>query len=336
MSRALWVLLGVAAVTATLAGQGGAASTASPGDGKAKAEAADGAAGAYEELLLARAPLLLEVRLLRARRRLFEVAADPQKGEQLERDIKAAFARVVALYERYLKEHPDDARAHYGFGVLCYWEGEDERRAEAHWLRTIELDPGYDLAHNALAVHYADAGEPDKALKHISKALSLNPGVAMYHFNAATFYFNFRKPAMRMFGWDLGRCWQKVTSEYEEALRLAPGNYVFARDYAQSFYFAVHFKVEPDYSRAREVWGRALALAPSTWERVMVLTNLARVSCFVGDRDAARGYLDQALTLNPGNPVALRLQRKMAEDEPGPEPAAKRPGGDRSLPPAPR
>jgi len=205
MSRALWVLLGVAAVTATLAGQGGAASTASPGDGKAKAEAADGAAGAYEELLLARAPLLLEVRLLRARRRLFEVAADPQKGEQLERDIKAAFARVVALYERYLKEHPDDARAHYGFGVLCYWEGEDERRAEAHWLRTIELDPGYDLAHNALAVHYADAGEPDKALKHISKALSLNPGVAMYHFNAATFYFNFRKPAMRMFGWDLGR-----------------------------------------------------------------------------------------------------------------------------------
>ena len=325
MSRALRALVGVAVVTATLAGQGAPTSTPPPGDGKAKAKATDSAAGAYEELLLARAPLPLKVRLLRARRRVFEVAADPEKGARLERDIKAAFAGLAALYEEYLKEHPDDVRAHYGFGVLCYWEGEDERRARAHWLRTVELDPRYDLAHNSLAIHYADTGEHEKALKHVSKALELNPNVAMYHFNAATFYFNFRNPAMRMFGWDLPRAWEEVTSEYEQAMRLAPGNYVFARDYAQSFYFASHFKVEADYSRAREVWGRALALAPSTWERVMVLTNLARVSLYASDRDAARDYLEQALTLNPGNPVALRLQRKIAEGEQGSEPASSRP-----------
>ncbi len=336
MSRALWALVSVAVVTATLAGQGAPASTPPPGDGKAKAKATDSAAGAYEELLLARAPLLLEVRLLKARRRLFEVPVDPQKGEQLERDITAAFAELAALYEEYLKEHPEDARAHYDLGVLWYHEGENEDQARTLWLRTLQLDPDYHPAHNSLAVHYADTGKHDKALRHVSRALELDPNVAMYHFNAATFYFNFRTTAMKMFDWDLGRCWQKVVSEYEEALRLDPGNYVFARDYAQSFYFAVHFKVEPDYSRAREVWKQALGAALSASERAMVCTHLARVSLCLHDYGAAREYLEQALTLRPNNPVALLLQRKIAEREQGSEPAATPPGADKHLRPAPR
>lgn len=330
MSRALWALVGVVAVSAVLAGEDAQSSLPPAESRSAATETTPAEPMPYQQLLVARAPLLFEVQMLRARRRVFEVAADPEKGEQLERDIKTAFAKVVALYERYLKEHPDDAGAHYDLGALYYDEGEDENRAAALWLRTIELDPRFDLAHNSLAVHYADSAEHEKALLHISTALRLNPDVAMYHFNAATFHFNFRTTAMKVFGWDLPRTWQEATSEYKEAMRLAPSNYVFARDYAQSFYFASHFKVEADYSRAREVWGRALALAPSASERVMVLTNLARVSCFADDADAARDYLKRALRLSPHNPVALHLQRKMEKGQPitppsefgaGPKPA---------------
>ena len=320
MSRALWALVGVVAVTATLAGQGAPTSTPPPGDGKAKAT--DSTAGAYEELLVARAPLLFEVRMLRARRLVFEVASDPEKGEQLERDIKTEFAKVVALYERYLNEHPDDARAHYDLGALYYDEGEDENRAAALWLRTIEFAPRFDLAHNSLAVHYADSAEHEKALLHIATALRLNPDVAMYHFNAATFHFNFRTTATRAFGWDLPRTWQKATSEYKEALRLAPSNYVFARDYAQSYYSGCHFQVEPDYVEARRAWEHSLPLARSASERVMVLTNLARVSCFADDPDAARDYLKRAIALSPHNPVALHLQRKMEKGQPITPPSA--------------
>ena len=270
----------------------------------------------HQRLLLARTPMLLKLRMLEARRRDFEVASDPTKGEQLERDIKAAFARVVALYERYFKEHPRDAQAYYELGTLWYWEGQDEDRAASLWLRTVELDPGFDLAYNALAVHYADAAEHQKALRYIGRALQLNPDQAVYHFNAATYYFSFRLTAMKMFGWDLPRTWREVISHYEEALRLAPENYVFARDYAQTFYFAAYFEVEPDYARARAVWEQALGLAPSRSERVMVLTNLARVALYGSDRAAARKYLKEALRLNPNDPVALLLRRKMARGEP--------------------
>jgi len=330
MTRAPWVLASVLA----LAAQTADASELAAKERKAAGEESSGAPDAYEQVLRARAPLLLKVRTLRASRHAFEVANDPAKGEQLERDIKTTFAELAALYDGYLTEHPDDARAHYDLGVLWYHEGENEDRARTLWLRTVQLDPDFHLAHNSLAVHYADTGDHDKALQHVSRALELDPDVAMYHFNAASFYFNFRTTARKMFDWDLGRCWQQIVSEHEEALRLDPGNYVFARDYAQCFYFAVHFKVEPDYSRARDVWKQALAAAPSPSERAMVCTHLARVSLSLEDYDAAREYLEQALTLRPDDPVALRLQRKIAEGEQAPEPAEKRPGADKHLRPA--
>ena len=322
MKRVLWAFVGVVAVSAALAGEDAQSSLPPAESRSAATETTPAELTPYQQLLVARAPLLSEVRMLRARRRVFEVAADPEKGEQLERDIKAAFAEVVALYERYLNEHPDDAGAHYDLGALYYDEGEDENRAAALWLRTIELDPRFDLAHNSLAVHYADSAEHEKALLHISTALRLNPDVAMYHFNAATFHFNFRTTATKVFGWDLRRTWQEATSEYKEAMRLAPSNYVFARDYAQSYYSGCHFQLEPDYVEARRAWEHSLPLARSASERVMVLTNLARVSCFADDPDAARDYLKRALRLSPHNPVALHLQRKMEEGQPITPPSA--------------
>ncbi len=315
MKWVLWAFVGVVALSAAVAGEDAQSSLPPAESGPAATETTPAELTPYQQLLVARAPLLFEVRMLRARRRVFEVASDPEKGAQLERDIKTEFAKVVALYEGYLKEHPDEARAHYDLGTLYYKEGQDDARARALWLRTIELDPRFDLAHNSLAVHYADSAEHEKALLHISTALRLNPDVAMYHFNAATFHFNFRTTVTKVFGWDLRRAWQEATSEYKEAMRLAPSNYVFARDYAQSYYSACHFQVEPDYVEARRVWEHSLPLARSASERVMVLTNLARVSCFADDPDAARDYLKRALTLRPNNPIALHLQRKVEKGE---------------------
>lgn len=313
---AVWLLAGAAAAEPP-GGPGseeGVAAESAPGP--AAAPAGPARLTPHQRLLLARVPLLLKLRMLEARRRDFKVASDPAEGERLEREIKAVFAQVVDLYQRYLKEHPRDARAYYELGTLYYWEGQDEDRAASLWLRTIELDPRFDLAYNALAVHYADAAAPDKALRFITEALRLEPDQPVYHFNAATFLFSFRQQAMKMFGWDLRRTWREILGHYREALRLDPDNYVFARDYAQTFNFAHYFGVEADYRRARAVWEQALPLAPSRSERVMVLTNLARVSLYLGERAAAERYLREALRLNPHNPVALLLRRRMAEGKP--------------------
>jgi tetratricopeptide (TPR) repeat protein len=271
-------------------------------------------------LLQEREPLLLKVRLLRALRTDFRYTSDPKKGVQLERDIKAAFAQLVALYDRYLREHPDDAFAHYDLGLLYYHEGQDESAATRHWLRTVELAPNFDQAYNSLAVHYADSAEHEKALRCIAKALELNPDVATYHFNAATFYFNFRKEAMSLFGWDLPRTWQEILSQYEAALRLEPTNYVFARDYAQTFTSGGFFGVPADLGRARSAWEQALPLAPTRGERVMVLTHLARITSYGGDDVQAKKYLEQARELSPDNTITLYLEERLNRGEHLPAP----------------
>jgi len=275
---------------------------------------------AYQQLLQERVPLLIKVRLLRALRTDFRYASDPKKGVQLERDIKAAFAQVVAVYGRYLQEHPDDALAHYDLGLLYYHEGQDENSATVHWLRTVELAPNFDQAYNSLAVHYADCAEHEKALHHIAKALELNPNVAIYHFNAATFFFNFRREAMGLFGWDLPRTWQEILSHYEAALKLEPENYVFARDYAQTFNSSGFFGVPADLGRARSAWEQALPLAPTRGERVMVLTYLARVASYGGDDEQAKKYLAQARELSPDNTITLYLEERLSRGEHLPPP----------------
>jgi tetratricopeptide (TPR) repeat protein len=315
-----WALRGfgvLLAASVLWAGEAGEPSGPAP---EAAAATAPAVSPAYEQLLQERAPLLIKVRLLRALRTDFRYASDPKKGVQLERDIKAAFARVVAVYDRYLRKHPEDARAHYDLGLLYYHEGEDENSAAVHWLRTIELAPNFDQAYNSLAVHYADCAEHEKALRCIAKALELNPNVAMYHFNAATFYFNFRREAMSLFGWDLPRTWQEILSQYESALRLEPTNYVFARDYAQTFNSSGYFQVPPDLQQARAAWERALPLAPRLGERVMVLTYLARIASYGGDDEQAKKYLEQARELSPQNDIVLHLEERLARGEHLPPP----------------
>ena len=269
----------------------------------------------YRDLVAARSRLLLRLRLLRARRYTPDVASNPGKGEQLERDIRSAFGEVVALYDRYLKDHPDDARAHYDLGEHYYSEVQEESRAAELWRRAIELDPTFDEAHNSLAVQCADSAQHEKALRHIRKAIELNPDVAVYHFNAATFYFNFRLAAMELFGWDLPRVWKEMMAEYERSLELDPANFTAAEGCAQCFYFAHYFGVGKQYDEAQAAWERVLPLAPDRGQKVMVLTNLARFSLLAGDRDAARRYLEQALQLEPRDPAARLLKRKLEDGE---------------------
>jgi len=303
-----------------------AAASAARGDG-AEAGSTSSAATAekgsspeplsYDRLLRRRAVILVKINLLSSRRTVFEYASDPEKGMQLERDIEAAFQQLVALYDAYLRQRPDDTQALYDLGLLYYDIPGDEDRAAELWCRVVELDPSFDRAHNALAVHYGDAADHERALRHIRKALELNPDIAEYHFNAATQYFSFRLTAMKLFGWDLPRVWRESMTAYRRAVKLDPRNYVFARDYAQSFWFASSFHVELDYDAAKEAWQRALELVPDLGQRVMVLGNLARLSLADGDRPGAQKYLDEAFRLSPESLILQALQRKVAESTQG-------------------
>jgi tetratricopeptide (TPR) repeat protein len=274
----------------------------------------------YDAVLRDRVPLLLKLKLLEARSETFEVRSEPEKREGLDKEYRDTFARVVALYDGYLGKHPGDVQALYDLGMLCYDVGSDEGRAAELWNRVLALDPSHDRAHNALAVHYGDVAEPERALQHIGKALELNPDVAEYHFNAATHYFNFRSVAVRVFGWDLPAVWERSMAEYRKAVELDPQNYEFAKAYALSFYSAVYFRVPEDYAAATRAWAAVLSLAPDRDRRAVVLEHLTRVSMYTGNTADARRYLEEALRIHPQNATLRLLERRLESGERLPTP----------------
>jgi tetratricopeptide (TPR) repeat protein len=69
---------------------------------------------------------------------------------------------AAALYERALKEKPDDPQAHFDLGVAYYISG-DYEAAQREFEETVRLAPSHEHAHYYLGVLAARHGEKDRA-----------------------------------------------------------------------------------------------------------------------------------------------------------------------------
>ena len=71
------------------------------------------------------------------------------------------------LYEAIVTRNPEQAGAHYGLGRLFARAGNPER-AIVHLARAIELGGNFDQAHYALALAYRAAGDAERAGEHMA------------------------------------------------------------------------------------------------------------------------------------------------------------------------
>ncbi len=215
--------------------------------------------------------------------------------------------QLKEIYERYLDEHPDDARAHNLFGNVCYDLVGDHPRALALWEKAVELDPTYADAHNNVGTYWLHYGKPGRAMDRFRRAVELDGTSPDYHFNLGQAYYLFRDIAQEKYGWSLEEVYQHALEESRRGSELKPNDFELARDYAMTFLGAESFGVTPDWAKARAAWKRCRALAENNERLFTILLYMARVELRAGSPADARKYAEEALVLRPGNAVAQRL-----------------------------
>lgn len=82
------------------------------------------------------------------------------------------------------------ASIHYDLGIQAMQSG-DPRGALAEYLKAVEIDPDFALAHNALGLTYhLSFDKPDLAIEHYRKALEKNPKYTEVQINLGNVYLS--------------------------------------------------------------------------------------------------------------------------------------------------
>ncbi len=125
---------------------------------------------------------------------------------------------AMAHYRRALELRPQNAGAHYSFGVFLAGQGQLDE-AIAHFNEALRLKPDFARAHNNLGAALASQGRLAEANRHFERALQISPDYAEARYNHA-------KALLA-----LGRA-REAVQEYRETLRLNPDLPAALRDLA--------------------------------------------------------------------------------------------------------
>lgn len=136
-------------------------------------------------------------------------------GPLLAKDAEVSPARGIDRYKKLVRQHPQKASYQNTLGYYYLKAGKLEE-AETHFLRAIELDGSYPIAHNNLGVLYLQQGRPEQAEKEFRQAVKLNPRYSKAQYNLAVALFR-------------QRLYAKAAKAYLEA-REMDSDYVDRRD----------------------------------------------------------------------------------------------------------
>ncbi len=187
---------------------------------------------------------------------------------------------AMAQYRRALELRPQNAGAHYSFGVFLAGQGQLDE-AIAHFNEALRLKPDFAQAHNNLGAALASQGRLAEADHHFERALQISPDYAEARYNHA-------KTLLA-----LGRA-REAVREYRETLRLNPDLPAALRDLA--WVLATHPDAGlRDGAEAVRLAERLRASVPAA--SADVLDVLAAAYAEAGRFDDAIGTARQALQL---------------------------------------
>ena len=130
------------------------------------------------------------------------IAVDPQNSlawanlgavEQQAGNLNAA----IDCFEKSVGLNSDVVQSWLALGQLYSTRG-DKYRAVSAFTRAIHEDPEDSRAHNFLAIVAKSLGWMDAAEAELQRAIELNPGYGIAHFNLALMYLERKPPAMEL------------------------------------------------------------------------------------------------------------------------------------------
>ncbi len=243
--------------------------------------------------------------------------------------IAARFDEVRHRYDGFLRNHPGNARGFLAYGSFLNEIG-DEEGARTQYENSRQLDPKNPAVWNNLANYYGEYGQLTNAFAYYAEAIRLKPDEPVYYQNFATTVYLFRSDARAFYHCNEQQVFDKSLELYRQAIKLAPGNFVFATDYAESYYGIKPLRTND----ALAAWTNALQAAHTDLERQGVELHLARVKLAAGYFTEASNHLAAVTNANYLD-LKLRLERNLAEREnPTADPGAEIPT-NASAPPVP-
>jgi tetratricopeptide (TPR) repeat protein len=232
-----------------------------------------------------------------------------EAGQALGLRIQTRFNRVRSSYENFLHDHPDHARGHLAYGSFLNDTG-DEDKAVLEYEESKSLDPKNPAVWNNLANYYGEHSPVTKAFAYYAQAINLNPAEPVYYHNYGTTVYLFRKDAREYFHLDEQQVFDKALGLYKQAMTIVPDNFVFATDFAESYYGIKPLRTND----ALVAWTNAMQIAHTDAEREGVHLHLARVKIAAGFFDEARGHL-AAVTNAAYADMKKRLIQSLADHE---------------------
>jgi tetratricopeptide (TPR) repeat protein len=235
--------------------------------------------------------------------------------------------RLDRAYRRFLRAHPQHARAMVAYGGFLY----DRHRVDealGWWKRVIALpDPeganrgARAHAYNNIATHYGHNGRIADALRCYEEAFALEPAEPVFRFNWATTCVLYRRDVTRAYGWDTDEIFRRGLEQFRIARDLAPQDFSLASAYAETFYL----QPKPDWHEAYAAWQFCLGQPLDDQSRQRVYAHLARVCMRLGRYEEAKRWLENIHT-PPLQRLRGALERKLlqlsagSDAEPAPQP----------------
>lgn len=130
------------------------------------------------------------------------IAADPENplawanlGAVEQQAGKSAAA--AECFEKSVRFNPELIQSWLALGQIYSSKG-DKYRALAAFSRALHEDPLDSRAHNFLAITAKELGWTDAAEAELQRAIELNPGYGIAHFNLALMYLERKPPALEL------------------------------------------------------------------------------------------------------------------------------------------
>lgn len=176
------------------------------------------------------------------------------------------------IFPRILKNRTSSSEIHNLYGLFFALQG-NYSEAILEYERALLIEPGYELAHNNLALAYEALGQRKKAIEHFQSAVSLHP---LYS--------------------ELGIFLDgDVGSEAVESFRAkVQGNPLRALAYYEAAFF---YAAQEESEKARSILEEALIIEP---DFARYYTSLGFLEMTWGSQSEAEAHLKKVLEIDPG------------------------------------
>ena len=142
---------------------------------------------------------------------------------------------IVAAYESYLSDNPDDVHGLILFGKFLRKVGQEEHAVE-FFMQADKINPKLAVVKQQLANYLIEKGKPVDAFPYFILTIELNPQEAVYHFQLGNFLFLFQKELIDEGILNRTSAQSFMHRSFLEASKLKPKNFDFQLRYAQSFF----------------------------------------------------------------------------------------------------